>query len=148
VTKKKPVPASETPLGARLDRIGEIAHGLAHASLEDGDRYWLITALKRIAKGEDPMDALDVRGRKGVARTPAERAKADTNVKIVFEVDGLIDAKGIKVRRGKAYNDALDDACAKVAKKFGVPSNRVRDIWDRNPQWRGMDILDYLQALS
>jgi hypothetical protein len=144
----KPIKSSTgVSLDKRLHKITALAQAVRDGSLDDKGRVWLADALARIGDGADPMDALDVRGGKGQSRTPQERAQSRRIIDAVFRVESLIDAEVGALREGRAYDEALRKACNVVGKQLKMKSERVRTIWEQNPEWRGMDFFAYLQAV-
>jgi hypothetical protein len=136
MTKRRTV--SEEPY-SRLElaqyRLRWIASALEKGEpLSDGVRDGLISALRRIAKGEDANVVLDLKEKRGERKTSDEAMKREKLSFIISYITAQTTREVTQYFTRPAM--PLGDAIASAAEFFGLNEETVRTLWHTYPERR------------
>ena len=111
--------------------------------LSDEDATFLADALHRIALGEDPTDALDVKARRGEKRSIAIRKKHEMSRWLQEVAIGWIEAARAPEAEeglGLTLEKALSELYWNTPKRFGFTEETLKSYYNRNIKLKGRDV--------
>jgi hypothetical protein len=128
----------------KLKRIQKLADDLQAGKLKDADKQALVEALRKIADGENPSQALDVQASRGERRSKAsidskrnkallrQHAMAWIAAATASEEDGGL---------GLTLDQAIDLLGRLRSNPFGVSPDTLRKYWNNSPDLRKLEFI-------
>jgi hypothetical protein len=119
-------------------RLRVIAHALETGSeLGVENVRFLIDALWRIGRGEDPTAVLGVKGKRGQRRTSKEQSRGD-NVRYALSFVAAVMRPEGEGGKGLSLDTALERATTFLPGQanFGITEDTLRAAWTTYPEWR------------
>lgn len=126
----------------KLTRIEEIADDLETGNLQVEDKRFLVGALRKIADGDDPKDAFDVRAGRGERRSKISRdSQKKKRIKRELIMGWIAAAKAPEKQGGLGLTleQAIELFEQTGLSNMGLSSDTVRTYWNNSPELRELE---------
>lgn len=126
----------------KLERIEGLADDIESGRLQTQDQQFLVGALRKIAQGEDPLNALDIRAGRGERRSKISRdSQKKTRITRQLIMGWIAAAKASEEQGGLGLTleQTIELFEQTGLSNMGLCSDTVRTYWNNSPSLRQLE---------